>query len=146
MDDHRSISCMINPCVNSTRWFRNAIGSVSMVKTMSPITSFEPSSLYAATFRARCRKYFDLESNFVDLHGKKCAELLRTSKLPLPAATAENSSPRTPDEIAYARDQHTAAYWQKRLGDMDFDVEDKLDSTRFNRELWKEMIRSTAPP
>jgi hypothetical protein len=39
-----------------------------------------------------------------------------------------------------ARDTHDAKYWQRRLGDMDYDVEDKLDVGRFNRELWKGMM------
>jgi len=64
-------------------------------------------------------------------------DLLRTSQLPLPNATAENSLPRSPWVLSFAKDQHDAAYWQKKIGDMDYDEEDKLDTPRFNRELWK---------
>jgi hypothetical protein len=64
-------------------------------------------------------------------------DLLRTSQLPLPKATAENSLPRSSHVLASAQDRHTGAYWQKKLGDMDYDEEDKLDTPRFNRELWK---------
>jgi hypothetical protein len=72
--------------------------------------------------------------------------LLRTSQLPLPRATAENSLPRTNRVPSYAAERHTAAYWQKRLGDMDYDVEDKLDTERFNRELWKGMMGNRPYP
>src|SRR5581483_6109870 len=67
-------------------------------------------------------------------------DLLRTSQLPLPPATRANTLPRTARVLAYARDRHNAKYWQKRLGDMDYDEEDKLDTPRFNRELWKGMM------
>ena len=73
--------------------------------------------------------------------------ILRTSKLPLPASTAET----TPDPArlagrALARDTHDVKYWQRRLGDMDYDVEDKLDVGRFNRELWKGMMGGAPYP
>ena len=67
-------------------------------------------------------------------------DILRNSTLPLPARTAENSLPQTPSVLAYSKEKHNAAYWQKKLGDMDFDVEDKLDTGRFNSELWKGMM------
>ena len=65
--------------------------------------------------------------------------LLRTSELPLPPASAADRLPGT-GARAFARDRHPSAYWQKRLGDMDYDEEDKLDTPRFNRELWKGMM------
>src|SRR5262249_45625083 len=67
-------------------------------------------------------------------------DILRNSTLPLPAPTAENSMPRTAQVLAYSKDQHDSFYWQKRLGGMDYQVEDKLDTPRFNRELWKGMM------
>ncbi len=68
--------------------------------------------------------------------------ILRTSKLPLPAATAANGV-HVP---SLARDTHDVKYWQRRLGDMDYDVEDKLDVGRFNRELWKGMMGNEPYP
>jgi hypothetical protein len=64
----------------------------------------------------------------------------------LPRATAENSLPRTQRVLAYAKDRHSAAYWQRRVGDMDYDIEDKLDTERFNRELWKGMMGNKPYP
>jgi len=73
-------------------------------------------------------------------------DLLRTSQLPLPAANALNSLPRTPAVLAYARDRHSAEYWDKKLGDMEYEEEDKLDTPRFNRELWKGMMGNKPYP
>jgi len=64
-------------------------------------------------------------------------ELLRSTELPLPARAA-NEHPA--NALAYARNQHNAAWWQKRAGDMDFDEEDKLDTPRFNQILWKGLM------
>jgi hypothetical protein len=46
-----------------------------------------------------------------------------------PAPTARNSLPDTKRVRAYAKDKHNGAYWQKHLGDMAYDEEDKLDTT-----------------
>jgi hypothetical protein len=42
--------------------------------------------------------------------------------------------------LAYAKDKHNATYWQKKIGDTDYDEEDKLDTPRFSREIWKGMM------
>ena len=61
---------------------------------------------------------------------------LRASKLPLPASTAGNTAPVP----GLARDTHDAKYWQRRLGDMYRDVEDKRDVGRCNQEPCKGMM------
>jgi hypothetical protein len=48
--------------------------------------------------------------------------------------------------LASPVDRHNSAWWQKRLGDMDYDEEDKLDTPRFNRELWKGIMGHRAYP
>jgi hypothetical protein len=73
-------------------------------------------------------------------------EILRSSELPLPPTSPLNSLPRTRGVLAYAKDKHDAAYWQKKLGDLDYDVEDKLDTPRFNRELWRGMMGKRSYP
>jgi hypothetical protein len=72
--------------------------------------------------------------------------ILRTSTLPLPAPTARNSLPDSRRVRAYAKDRHNGAWWQKHLGDMDYDEEDKLDTPRFNYELWKGMMGNKPYP
>lgn len=144
MDAHRSIAYVIGPYVKQKAVVSERFTTVSMVRTVESILGLEPSGLYAAA-SAPMSEVFDLNQTSWT-YKAKVPELLRTSQLPLPAVTAENSLPTTPDAIAYARVRHTAAYWQKRMGDMDFDVEDRIDSTRFNRELWKGMMGSKPYP
>jgi len=44
------------------------------------------------------------------------------------------------------RDRRSASYWQKKLGGMDYSEEDKLDTPRFNLELWKGMMGNKPYP
>ena len=144
VDAHRSVAYVIGPYVKQQAVVSERYTTVSLVRTMESILGLDASGLYAAA-SAPMSEVFDLNQtswNYTAI----VPELLRTSQLPLPAATAENSLPETPAAMAYARDRHAAAYWVKKLGDMDYDVEDKLDSTRFNRELWKGMMGSKPYP
>src|SRR5262249_8858240 len=135
VDAHRSIAYVVGPYVKQGAVVSERYTTVNMVKTIQTVLGLSPSSLYSAV-AAPMTDVFDLnQSNWT--YTAIVPGLLRTSQLPLPAATAENSMPSTPRVLAYAQDRHSAAYWQKRLGDMDYDVEDKLDTPRFNRELWK---------
>ena len=49
------------------------------------------------------------------------------------------SSPRD-REIVVVSIAVSAAWWQKRLGKEDYGEEDKLDTPRFNRVLWKGLM------
>jgi hypothetical protein len=109
-----------------------------MVRTIEAILGLTPSSFYSAA-SSPMTEAFDLHQTTWS-YNPLVPGILRTSELPLPPATVENSLPRTAPILAYDKDIHNAVYWQKKLGDMDYDVEDKLDTPRFNRELWKGMM------
>jgi hypothetical protein len=53
--------------------------------------------------------------------------VLRSTKLPLPPAKAA--------QAAYPR--RTSAWWAKAMAGQDFRGEDRLDTARFNRALWR---------
>ena len=120
----------INGVVISDRY-----STVSIIRTIEAVLGLAPSSLYSAAAEPM-REVFDLNQTAWD-YNAIVPDLLRASQLPLPKATAENTLPSRTHMLASAVDRHDGAYWQKRLGDMDYDEEDKLDTPRFNRELWK---------
>lgn len=144
VDAHRSIAFVAGPYVKQHAVVSERYTTVSMFRTMEAILGLEPSSLYAAA-AAPMTEIFDLNQSAWSFNAK-VPDLLRTSQLPLPPPTAENSLPRTPAVLAWMHDKHDARYWQKRIGDMDYDVEDRLDTGRFNRELWKGMMGSKPYP
>jgi hypothetical protein len=73
------------------------------------------------------------------------AEVLRTTKLPLPPRTASNSLPLSETVLAFAKPRHDAAYWEKAIGGQNLKVEDKLDSKRFNQALWRGLMGEETP-
>jgi DNA-binding beta-propeller fold protein YncE len=138
VDAHRSIAYVIGPYVKQHAVVSERYTTVSMVRTIEAVLGLSPSSLFSAA-AVPMTEVFDLNQvnwNYTPL----ISDLLRTSQLPLPPATADNSLPRSPQVLAYAKDKRTAQYWQKKIGDMDYEEEDKLDTPRFNRELWKGMM------
>jgi DNA-binding beta-propeller fold protein YncE len=144
VDAHRSVAYVIGPYVKQHTVVSQRYTTVSMVRTIETLLGLMPSSLYSAA-AAPMTEVFDLNQtawNYKPL----VPDLLRTSQLPLPAATAENSLPRTARVLAFAKDTRPSAYWQKKLGDMDYMEEDKLDTPRFNRELWKGMMGNKPYP
>jgi DNA-binding beta-propeller fold protein YncE len=144
VDAHRSIAYVAGPYVKQGAVISERYTTVSMVRTIEALLGVAPASLYSAV-ASPMTEIFDLDQSSWS-YNALVPDLLRTSQLPLPRATAENSLPRTKRVLAYAIDQHPAGYWQKRIGDMDFDVEDKLDTERFNRELWKGMMGNKPYP
>jgi hypothetical protein len=66
--------------------------------------------------------------------------VLYTTTLPLPRRTAANSLPLTKKVLQYAKPRHDAAYWEKKLGDQDFSEEDRLETDKVNRILWRGLM------
>ncbi len=140
VDAHRSIAYVIGPYVKHNAVVSQRYTTVSMVHTIEALLGLKSSSIYSAA-SAPMSEVFD-PGQAAWTYTAKVPAILRTSQLPLPASTAENTAPAQ----RLARDTHDAKYWQRRLGDMDYDEEDKLDVGRFNRELWKGMMGNRAYP
>jgi YVTN family beta-propeller protein len=143
VDAHRSIAYVVGPYVKQGAVISERYTTVSMVRTIEALLGVAPSSFYSAV-AAPMTEVFDLnQSDWT--YNALVPDLLRTSQLPVPR-TAENSLPRNKRALAFATDGHPASYWEKRLGDMNYDVEDRLDTERFNRELWKGMMGNKPYP
>ena len=140
VDAHRSIAYVVGPYVRHNAVVSERYTTVSMVHTIEALLGLKSSSIYSAASEPMSEVFAPGQSAWT--YTAQVPAILRTSKLPLPAGTAENSSPARP----LARDTHDAKYWQRRLGDMDYDEEDKLDVGRFNRELWNGMMGNRPYP
>jgi DNA-binding beta-propeller fold protein YncE len=138
VDAHRSIAYVIGPYVKQAAVVSERYTTVGMIRTMEAILGVQPSSLFSAA-ATPMTDVFDMNQATWSFRAV-VPGLLRQSELPLPPPTAADSLPPAGRALAYARKNHDGAYWQKKLGDMDYDEEDKLDTPRFNRELWKGMM------
>jgi hypothetical protein len=63
-------------------------------------------------------------------------DILRTTQLPLPAPTADNTLVKTERIRAFALSSRDAAYWGDRTRGLDFTRSDHANTIRFNRVLW----------
>jgi hypothetical protein len=68
--------------------------------------------------------------------------VLTSTDLPVPRPRAA-AAPGVDCGALAPRD---AAYWRDRLGDQDYTTEDRLDTERFNAELWRGRKADSAPP
>ncbi len=135
VDAHRSVALVAGPYVKQGAVVSKHYTTVSMVRTMESILGFQPSSLYSAA-TAPMTEVFDLNQakwNYTPV----VPELLRGTQLPLPARAANEVAPAGTHALLNALNAHNSSWWQKKLGDMDFDEEDKLDTPRFNHVLWQ---------
>jgi hypothetical protein len=107
---------------------------VSLLRTIEDILALEPMGLtdglaepMADVFEQTLRPW---------TYTAAVPEVLRTTQLPLPARTAANGQPLTPQRPAFTQPRHDVGYWEQVMAGQNFRVEDDLDEVRFNRALW----------
>jgi len=66
--------------------------------------------------------------------------VLRTTALPLPPANASAQQ-----ASLFSFPLHDAKYWEEKTSGLNFNVEDHLDTARFNRVLWQGLKGDSVP-
>ncbi len=143
VDAHRSLGYVVGPYVKQGPVVSKFYTTVSMVRTIEDVLGIAPLNLNDGLTEPMT-DVFDLnqsEWNYTAI----VPEVLRTTQLPLPARTAQNSLPANEHVLAYAKPRRTPAYWEERMHGMDFSVEDKLDTERFNQVLWSGLMGEDVP-
>jgi len=129
VDAHRSLALVAGPYVKQRAVISRRFNTVTLLRTMEEVLGIKPLGLNDA-----------LQPPMTDIfstqHGSwtykaRVPSILHTTKLPLPAATAEDKT-----GAANPVPGHDAAYWADKTKDFDFSAEDKLDSESFNMVLW----------
>jgi hypothetical protein len=124
--------------VVSTRY-----STVNMLRTIEDILHLEPMGLNDG-----------LQPPMTDvfMHERKpwkytpiVPDVLRTTQLPLPPATAANTLAETERIKAFARTAHDAAYWADRTRGLDFTRSDHANTNHFNRVLWAGLLGDAEP-
>jgi len=137
VDAHRSIAYVVGPYVKQGAVVSERYTTVSMMRTMEVILGLSPSSLYSAAAAPMTEVFDPYQETWT--YNALVPGLLRSSQVPLPQAMGRRAQP-------LVRDRRPSSYWQKKLGGMDYSEEDKLDTPRFNLELWKGMMGNKPYP
>ncbi len=144
---HRSIALVLGPYVKHSVVVSAPYNTVSMVKTIEEVLGLEPLGLNDA-LAAPMAEVFDMSlSPSTFAYSAKVPEILRSTSLPVPAATASNTVAHPVSMAMLAKHhRHGAAYWQRVMRGQNFDREDALDTPRFNRALWRGIMGNRPYP
>jgi hypothetical protein len=144
---HRSIALVAGPYVKQGAVVSAPYNTVSMVKTIEEVLGLEPLGLNDALAAPMTEVFDSSLSPATFVYAAKVPELLRSTSLPVPVATASNTAAH-PVSIAMVgkHQSHDAAYWQRVMRGQNFDREDALDTSRFNRALWRGIMGNRPYP
>jgi hypothetical protein len=108
-----------------------------MLRTIEDLLGIEPLGLYDAALEPMADVFQPAPADWT--YAAVVPEILRSTQLPLPRRTHAKSStgPVQGHDGRFAPPHHDAAYWEEKMKGLDFSVEDRLDTDRFNRALWE---------
>jgi YVTN family beta-propeller protein len=144
VDAHRSIAFFAGPYVKQGAVVSNYYTTVNVIATIVDILGIE----HLGTTDAVAQPMTDIFSKKTRSWDFQAIvpDILRTTQLPLPAQSAKRAkTPTDPLWALYARPRHDAHFWDTQTHDFNFNVEDKLDTGRYNLILWKGLIGDGVP-
>ena len=141
VDAHRSLAFVVGPYVRQQALVSERYTTVNMLRTIEEILGMEPLGLNDSAAEPMTA-VFDRNTDVWDYQAIVPA-VLRTTRLPLPPATAERAT--TGETLADVGPRHDADYWAAKTEGMDFSVEDRVDTPRFNRILWSGLMGDGVP-
>ena len=129
VDAHRSMALVAGPYVKQRAVISRRFNTVTLLRTMEEVLGIKPLGLNDALQPPMTDIFSTQQAAWT--YKARVPAILRTTKLPLPAATSEDKT-----VAASLVPGHDAAYWADKTKDFDFSAEDKLDSESFNMVLW----------
>ncbi|HEV2221747.1 MAG TPA: hypothetical protein VGR84_01965 [Candidatus Acidoferrales bacterium] len=137
VDAHRSIALIAGAYVKQGAVVSRHYTTVNMLRTMEDILGMGPMGINDDVIDPMA-DVFTTEAH-AWTYTAIVPQILRSTKLPVPAATSASAGTSDKD-FAYASPRHSAAYWAAKTRGFDFNVEDHIDSARFNRILWRGLM------
>ncbi|HEX4602477.1 MAG TPA: hypothetical protein VH724_00650 [Candidatus Angelobacter sp.] len=135
VDAHRSIALVAGPYVKHGSVVSQYFTTVSMLRTIEDVLGIKPLGLNDAFQLPMAEVFSQREASWT--YTARVPAVLRTTQLPLPAATAAEKASAPQSSVQPA---HSAAYWAEKTRGFDFSAEDKLDSESFNLILWNGLM------
>jgi len=142
VDAHRSVAYVIGPHVKQGKLVSTRYTTVNMVRTIEDVLGITPLNLNDG-FEGAMTEVFENGHN-IWTYNAIVPDVLRTTSLPLPAATA-SAHPQSGIQLAHANPRYDAAHLEALTRGMDFSVEDHVDAVRFNRIVWAAMKGDSVP-
>jgi YVTN family beta-propeller protein len=136
VDAHRSLALIAGPYVKQRALISKRFNTVTLLRTMEEVLGMKPLGLNDALQPPMSEVFSTQQATWN--YKARVPAILRSTKLPLPPATAE-------DGHGALGSSHDAVYWAGKTKDFDFSAEDKLDSESFNMVLWKGLKGESQP-
>ncbi|HEX3364299.1 hypothetical protein [Phenylobacterium sp.] len=138
VSSRRTVALVAGPYVRQHAVVSHPYTTVNFVRTIEDVLGLKPMSMTDALARPMT-EVFDLKQASWRFQAEVPA-VLRTTDLPLPGKTADAGS------LGLCRPPRSAAYWATAMSGLNFDVEDHLDTPRFNQALWTGMTGQASVP
>jgi hypothetical protein len=131
---HRTIAYAIGPYIKRGEVVSTRYSTVNMLRTIEDILHLNPMGLNDG-LRPPMIDVFTQERRTWAYH-PIVPDVLRTTQLPLPSPTPDNTLVKTERIRAFARSPRDAAYWGDRTRGLDFTRSDHANTFLFNHVLW----------
>jgi hypothetical protein len=143
VDAHRSIAFVAGPYVKQGAVVSKKYTTVSMMATMIDILGIE----HLGTFDALDRPMTEVFSKSTSKwdFNSIVPDILRTTQLPLPLATAKNTLKKNALSAFYSKPRHNAAFWAAKTEGFDFSREDRVDAAAYNLIQWQGLVGENVP-
>jgi YVTN family beta-propeller protein len=140
VDAHRSLALIAGPYVKQRAVIARRFNTVALLRTMEEVLGIKPLGLNDALQPPMAEVFSTQQAGWT--YKARVPSSLRSTKLPLPAETADDKAHTTKADLLPI---HNAAYWAEKTKGFDFSTEDKLDSDSFNLILWNGLKAESTP-
>ena len=128
VSSHRSVAFVVGPYVKKHALISKKYTTVNVLKTIEKILDIEPMGLNDALSESMMEIFDTKQKGFE--YKAAVPKILYTTDLVLPKEAR-------PENIALVEVDHDRAYWTEKMKGQNFESEDRLDTKKFNKALWK---------
>ena len=137
VDAHRSVSLVAGAYVKQGAVISGHYTTVNMLRTIEDILGMKPMGINDDVAEPMADMFTTEYKPWT--YTAAVPQILCSTQLPVCKTSAAGAT------RAYAKPLHDAAYWAAKTKGMDFTVEDKIDSAKFNRIIWQGLMGKDAP-
>ena len=142
VDAHRTVALIAGAYVKQHAVVSAHYTTVNMLATIENVLGIGPMGINDAVLSPMADVFTTEQTPWP--YTAPVPAILRTTKLPPPAATAAEKTAAL-ENAPYTRPLHPAAYWAAKTRGFDFAVEDHLNTPLFNRVLWHGLMGQNVP-